>query len=110
MTADAKIEKYAAIKLGLLPVVGLTIRQTLPQSGESSQSLTIELLKGEQTVSFRFSGLRQLRLAELNPGSLCLLNISSVVQDQTECLRYRVCNAEQDFTLAFLCADFEFSV
>jgi hypothetical protein len=109
MSADAKIEKYAAIKLGLLPVAGLTIRQTLPQTGESRQSLTVELLKGEQTVSLTFSGLRQLCLADLHPGSLCFLKISSVAQDQMEGVRYRVCNAEQDFTLSFYCADFKFS-
>ena len=110
MSVDAKVEKYAAMKLGLLPVVGLTVRRTLTRTGRPSQSLTVELLNGEQTVSLTFAGLRQLHLEDLHPGTLCLLNISSVTQDQMESLRYRVFNEEQDFTLAFYCADFELSV
>jgi len=109
MSMDAKVEKYEALRLGYLPVVAVTIRQTIPPTSHSSQSLTIELQKGEQTVTLRFTGLRQLRLAELGPGSVCLLRILSVAQDQWEGIRYRVFNGEQNFTLAFYCADFEFS-
>jgi hypothetical protein len=110
MSTDGKVEKYEALRLGYLPIVALTIRQTIPPSSQMSQSLTLELLKGEQTVSLKFTGLRQLRLANLGPGSSCLLNISSVAQDQWEGVRYRVFNGEQDLTLAFYCADFDFSV
>jgi hypothetical protein len=67
-------------------------------------------LKGEQIVSLTFTGLRELRLSDLHPGSVCLLNISSVAQDQMEGIRYRVSNGEQDLALAFYCTDFEFSV
>src|SRR5580698_6187648 len=66
-------------------------------------------LKGEQTVSLTFTGLRQLRLADLDPGKSCLLTISSVAQDQMDRIRYRVFNIEQDLTLAFYCVDFVFS-
>jgi len=90
-----------------LPIVALTIRHTVPPEG--SQSLTLELMKGEQIVSLAFTGLRQFRLADLSPGSHCLLKIVSVAQDQMEGIRYRVSNIEQDLTLAFYCGDFEFS-
>jgi hypothetical protein len=108
MSTDAKVEKYEALRLGYLPVVALTIRHTIPPRSQS-QSLTLELLKGEQTVSLTFTGLRQLRLADLGPGKSCLLTISSVAQDQLEGIRYRVFNGEQDLTLSFFCSDFEFS-
>jgi hypothetical protein len=108
MSTDAKVEKFEALRLGYLPIVALTIRHIIPPTGPD-QSLTLELLKGEQTVSLTFTGLRQLRLADLGPGTSCLLRISSVAQDQWERIRYRVSNTEQDLTLAFYCADFEFS-
>jgi len=107
MNSDAKIEKYHALKLGYLPVVALTIRHSVPPTGHA-QSLVLELLKGEQTVALTFTGLRQLRLADLHPGSHCLLEVSSVAQDQLEGIRYRVFNTEQDLTLAFYCANFGF--
>lgn len=56
-----------------------------------------------------FTGLRELRLADLHPGSHRILKVLSVIQAQLEGIRYRVFNMEQDFTLAFYCADFEFS-
>jgi hypothetical protein len=95
--------------LGSLPVAALTIRQVVPRSGEALQSLTLELQRDEQTVVLTFSGIRQFRLADLHPGSLCILNISSVAPAQMEGLRYRVSNKEQDLTLDFYCADFEIS-
>ena len=109
MSTDAKVEKYEALRLGYLPIVALTIRHTIPPGCQMSQSLTLELLRGEKTVSLKFTGLRQLRLANLGPGSSCLMNISSVAQDQWEGVRYRVFNGEQDLTLSFYCVDFEFS-
>ena len=105
---DIKIEKYLAMKLGYLPVMALTVRHTDPDTAQSCQSLTLELLKGEQIVTLAFSGLRQLRIADLHPGSSCILDIKSVAHDQMEGLRYRVFNLEQDLTLSFYCADFEF--
>jgi hypothetical protein len=108
MSTDAKIERYEAFRLGYLPILAVTIRHTFPPASVSGQSLTLELLKGEQTVSLTFTGLRELRLADLSPGKSCLLTISSVAQDQWEGIRYRVFNMEQDLTLAFYCADFEF--
>jgi hypothetical protein len=83
--------------------------QPVAPISQSSQSLTLELLNGEQTLRLEFTGLRQLRLPDLHPGSLCFLNISSVAGDQMEGIRYRVSNGEQDLTLAFYCADFVFS-
>jgi hypothetical protein len=109
MSTDVKIEKFEALRLGYGPIVALAIRHTLPPASRPGQSLTLELLKGEQTVSLTFTGLRDLRLADLGPSSLCVLRVLSVVQDQWEGVRYRVFNMEQDLTLAFYCADFEFS-
>jgi hypothetical protein len=109
MSTDAKVEKYEALRLGYLSVVALTIRHTIPPISQPSQSLTLELRKGEQTVSLTFTGLRQLRLADLGPGSSCFLKIVPVVQDQWEGIRYRVFNEEQSPTLAFYCTDFEFA-
>jgi hypothetical protein len=109
MSTEAKVEKYEALRLGYLPVVALTIRHTIPSRSQPSQSLTLELLKGERTVSLTFTGLRELRLADLGPGSSCFLKILSVSQDQWGGIRYRVFNEEQYPTLAFYCTDFEFS-
>lgn len=109
MSSDAKVQKYETLKLGYLPILSLSILHTIPPTGRSGQSLTLELLKREQVVSLTFTGLKELRLADLGPGSSCLLRISSVAQDQWEGIRYRVSNIEQDLTLAFYCADFEFS-
>jgi len=106
VSTDPKIEKYEASRLGYLPVVALTIRHVFPSA---SQSLSLELMKDGKTVSLSFTGLRQFRLADLGPGSHCLLKILSVAEDQMEGLRYRVFNIEQDLTLAFYCADFELS-
>ena len=106
MSTDAKIERFEALGLGYGPIVSLTIRHTLPPT--SLQSLTLELLQGEQIISLTFTGLRQLRLADIGPRT-CVLKVLSVVQDQWEGIRYRVFNMEQDLTLAFYCADFEFS-
>jgi hypothetical protein len=110
MSMDAKIEKYHATKWGYWPVAALAIRHSIDQAGQGSQSLTLELLRDERLVSLRFTGLRQLQLADLHPGSHCLLEILSVAKDQWEGVRYRVFNIEQDLTLRFYCADFEFSV
>ncbi len=107
MTADAKVKEYESARLGYLPILALTVRHTAPPAG--SQSLSLELMKDGQIVSLTFAGLRQLRLADIGPGSHCLLNILPVAKDQMEGIRYRVFNGEQDLTLAFYCADFEFS-
>jgi hypothetical protein len=109
MSTDAKVEKYEALRLGYLPIVALTIRHTIPPISHLAQSLTLELLKEERTVTLTFTGLTGLRLEKLGPGSSCLLTVMSVAQDQWEGIRYRVFNMEQDLTLSFYCADFEFS-
>ena len=109
MSSDAKVQKYEALKLGYLPILSLTIRHTIPPTSRSGQSLTLELLEGERIVALTFTGLKELRLADLGPGKSSLLRISSVAQDQWEGIRYRVSNMEQDLTLAFYCADFEVS-
>jgi hypothetical protein len=106
---DVRIEKYRAIGLGSLPVTAFEIQQTVPQLGEALQSFSLRLLTAEQTVILAFSGLRQLRLADLNPGSLCSLNISTVADAQMEGLRYRASNTQPDLTLDLYCADFEVS-
>ena len=81
-------------------MAALTIRQNVAPTAQSSESLTLELLKVEQTIRLEFTGLRQLRLADLHladlhPGSLCFLDISSVARDQMEGIYYRVFNAER---------------
>jgi hypothetical protein len=106
---DAKVENYAGLRLGYLPVAALTIRQIVSPTSHSSQSLTLELLKGEKIIRLDFTDLRQLRLADLHPGSICFLNIVSVADHQMEGIRYQVFNDEQDLTLDFYCADFAFS-
>lgn len=104
---DTQIEKYRAIGLGSLPVAALEIQQTAPPLGNACQSLSVRLLRGEQTVVLAFSGLRQLELANLGPGSLCRLHVTSIADARMEGLRYFVSNDEQDLTLNFYCADFE---
>lgn len=108
MSTQAKIEKFEALGLGHGPIVALTIRHTFPPASQPSQSLTLELLKSDGTVSVTFIGVRELRLADIDPNP-CVLKILSVSQDQWEGIRYRVFNMEQNLTLAFYCADFEFS-
>jgi len=49
---DTKVEKYKRLGLGYLPVAAVTIRQTFPPTSQSSQSLTLELLKGEHFAIF----------------------------------------------------------
>jgi len=75
MSADAKVQTYEALKLGYLPIQSLTIRHTIPPTIRSGQSLTLELRKGERIVTLTFIGLKDLRLADLGPGSSCLLRI-----------------------------------
>jgi hypothetical protein len=98
------------VGLGYLPVVGLTIRQPLTESGKLGQSITLELARAESsaTVTLSFSGTRDLRLVDLQPGSRCLLEISDESSAQPEGIRYRVRNIEQDLTLSFYCTDFSF--
>lgn len=109
MSSDEKVQRYESLMLGYLPIVSLTIRHTIPPTSQSGQSLTLELLKRDRIVSLTFTGLKDLRLADLGPGRSCLLRIASMAQDQLEGIRYRVFNGEQDLTLAFYCADFEVS-
>ena len=95
--------------MGYRRVLELSIQQVVPEMGKAQQSLRLKLL-GEgvsSNVVVKFSGLRQLQLADLTPGSLCCLEISSIASNQMEGLRYRVCNGEQDLTLNFYCDDFE---
>jgi hypothetical protein len=107
MIADSKIEAFEALRAGYGSIVTLTIRHAPPPA--MGQSLTLELLNGDRTASMTFTGVRDLRLEDIGPGRICVLEIVSVVQDQWERIRYRVFNAEQGITLAFYCADFEFS-
>ena len=54
-----------------------------------------------------FTGIQDLKLSNLHPGTKRQLEIISVIPDQLEGLRYRVFNIEQDFGLSFYCADFK---
>ena len=60
-------------------------------------------------LAIQFSGVVDLKVARLHPGTMCLLQIASVVHAQLENIRYQVFNGEQDFTLSFYCRDFAFA-
>ena len=79
--------------------------------GEPSQAIQIEMLKPNSLnkLTIQFSGVVDLKIANLHPGSNCLLQITSVADDQMEGIRYRVFNDEQDLTLSFYCGDFTFA-
>jgi hypothetical protein len=103
-----QIEAFRKLQLGYLPVIGLTIRQPINESGEFVQSITLELARTElsASVTLLFSGTRDLRLVDFRPGIRCLLEITDETSAQLEGIRFRVHNAEQDLTLSFYCSDF----
>lgn len=107
--ADSRIEKHNSVTTEHLRVLALHIQQTPFELGEASQMVTVELLKKNlsEKISVTFSGVQTLRVANLHPGCLCRLNITSVTGEQLEGLRYRVYNLEQDLTLSFYCRNFE---
>jgi hypothetical protein len=109
--ADSRIEKYNSVTTEHLRVLALHIQQTPFELGEPSQMVILELLKKNlsEKISVTFSGVQTLRVADVHPGCLCRLNITSVVGEQLEGLCYRVYNMEQDLTLSFYCRDFELS-
>jgi|HubBroStandDraft_2_1064218.scaffolds.fasta_scaffold41358_2 hypothetical protein len=59
------------------------------------------------TGALRFTGVQDLKIERIHPGTMCHLEIVSIVNDQLEKLRFRVFNDEQDFILSFYCFDFE---
>ena len=60
MSVDAKLEKFEASRLGYLPILTLTIRHTVPPAG--SQSLALELIKGERTILLTYCGNSDLEI------------------------------------------------
>lgn len=109
--AESHIEKYNAMSANNLRVLALLVDQIPFELGEPSQSLILEMLKKNLSgkISITFLGVQNLRVADVHPGCLCCLNITSVVADQLEGLSYHVHNTEQDLTLSFYCRDFEVS-
>ena len=108
-TSDSKIADYYRKNLGFLSVLSLQISQVPSELGDHSQSVHLELLRTEplRKVTIRFSAVVQLKIADLHPGTKCLLQIESTADAQMENIRYRIFNGEQDLTLSFYCLDFE---
>jgi hypothetical protein len=77
--------------------------------GEPRQSVHLELLKERCSgkIALKFTGVQDLKIQRIHPGTTCHLEIVSVVNEQLEGLRFRVFNDEQDFLLSFYCFDFE---
>ena len=109
--SDSKIEEYYRLRPGYLPVLSLQITQIPFELGEPSQVVQIEMLRPNSLskLAIQFSGVADLEIARLHPGTMCLLQIASVVHAQLEGIRYQVFNGEQDFTLGFYCRDFVFA-
>jgi hypothetical protein len=105
-SSDAKIESYRSLRLGYLPLLSLTIRH--PQDS-SAYHQSLELVVGTETekTTLVFTNVQGLRIEDLNAGSKCKLEITSLSGRQLENLRYQVMNVEQDLTLNFLCSNFD---
>ena len=97
------------MRLGHLPVLSFRIEQVPHQIGEPRQSLGLELLKKNcsEKIAMKFSGVQNLCMEIIHPGTLCRLEIVSLADDQLEGLQLRVYSDEQDFVLSFYCRDFE---
>ena len=97
------------MRLRHLPVLTLDIEQVPPDIGEPRQSILLVLLKERCSgrITLRFTGVQDLKIESLHPGTLCHLEIVSVAADQLEGLHFQVFNDEQDFVLSFYCFDFE---
>jgi hypothetical protein len=92
-------------------VLAIHIEQVPFEVGEPCQSICLELLNehGSGKTLLKFTGVQDLEIQRIHPGTTCLLDIVSVVDDQLEGLRFRVFSVEQDFGLSFYCFDFELS-
>lgn len=104
---DSPIEAYRRAKRsGFVRVLALSIRH---HSGRE-QVLALELFPEDasESVVLTFFDVRQLRFADLHPGSTCYLEIEPMASAQWEGVSYRVYNIEQDLTLSFYCHDFQF--
>jgi hypothetical protein len=103
--SDTKIESYRSLRLGYLPLLSLTVRHS---QDSSAYQQSLELVVGTETekTTLAFANVQGLRIQDLNAGSKCMLEITSLSGRQLENLRYQVMNLEQDLTLNFLCSDF----
>ena len=97
------------MRLGYLSVLTIDIEQVPSEIGEPRQSIFLELLKKRSSgrIALRFTGVQDLKIERIHPGTVCHLEIVSVAADQLEGLRFQVFNDEQDFVLSFYCFDFE---
>ncbi|HWX55575.1 MAG TPA: hypothetical protein VN176_13370 [Verrucomicrobiae bacterium] len=103
---DSRIEEYRrAQRSAFVGVLALSVRNQLGRD----QAVTLELSPEDasESVVLTFFNVRQLRFADLHPGSTCYLSIEPMGSAQWEGVSYRVHNIEQDLTLSFYCADFE---
>ena len=97
------------MRLRHLPLLSVHIEQVPFQIGEPRQSICVELLREDCAgkARLKFTGVQNLKIERIHPGTICDLEVISVGDDQLEGLRFQVFNNEQDFTLNFLCFDFE---
>jgi hypothetical protein len=106
---QSRLEDYRRMELRHLPVLAVNIGQIPLAMGEPRQSVHLELLKERCSgkIALKFTGVQDLKIERIHPGTTCHLEIVSVVNEQLEGLRFRVFNDEQDFVLSFYCFDFE---
>jgi hypothetical protein len=106
---QSRLENYRRMRLQHLRVLTIDIEQVPSEMGEPRQSIFLVLLKERCSgrIALRFTGVQDLKIESIHPGTVCHLEIVSVADDQLEGLRFRVFNDEQDFVLSFHCFDFE---
>ena len=92
-----------------LPVLAIHIEQVPFQIGEPRQFVCLKLLRENCSgkVALKFTGVQDLKIDGIHPGTICDLEIVSAADGQLEGLHFQVFNAEQDFLLSFFCLDFE---
>jgi hypothetical protein len=106
---QSRLENYRRMRLRHLPVLAIDIQQVPSEIGDPRQSIFLELLKERCSgrITLRFTGVQDLKIESIHPGTVCHLEIVSVADDQLEGLRFQVFNDERDFVLNFYCFDFE---
>jgi hypothetical protein len=108
---QSRLDTYRSLNLGLRQVVAFQIEQVPFEIDDPSQTIRLELLGEDRSgkIELKFTGVQDLKLEGIRPGTTCLLEIVPIMDDQLEGLRFRVFNVEQDFRLSFYCLDFEFN-
>ena len=103
-----KIDAYYRSARGYSRILSFTIGHRFDLD-ESTQSVTLDLLiaASGRTVRLVFERVQSLEIARIHPGTSCHLSIKSIAKDQLEGLGYEVFKGEQDFTLSFVCGNFD---